>query len=170
MTKLSPGCSTAWKRPSRSTTHACCCGTTRIALMTTINATMNSTIVTAEEPIPMSNPCVDMLNAGVTKRCSGRAVGDDERRAPHADDHHRIAARHVGACRLGLPQRASIRDAGGAVRVPRLDAYRLADVERRILWCCRVLASPAMRKEHAHDGNETGDDELDLERRTQECR
>ena len=48
MTMLSPGCSTAWKRPRRSMTQAFCCGTTLTAFMTKVTATTRMTIAISD--------------------------------------------------------------------------------------------------------------------------
>ena len=53
MMTLRPGCSTSWNRPSRSTTQACFCGTTRTP--STTKAITNARIAT---PIENTlNPC-----------------------------------------------------------------------------------------------------------------
>jgi hypothetical protein len=70
---LSPGSSTAWKRPSRSTTHARCCGTTRIALITTIRPTRNRTNVTSEKPLSMARSLSIMKSIAVVRPRAGPA-------------------------------------------------------------------------------------------------
>src|SRR5438105_2330249 len=123
---FSPGSSTAWKRPTRSTTQARCCGTTRIALMTTIRATMKKTSVSSEKPLIM-NKSLGM--EGVVLRSGGTLGCQEERRAARADDVHGALAPAARMRELGAPLRAPVGDARGAVLVPYLDLDALAHVQ-----------------------------------------
>ena len=59
-------------------------------------------------------------------------VGDDQRRAFHADDDHRFGARCARRRQLGGPLRSAISDPRRAVGIPALHANRLTHVERRL--------------------------------------
>src|SRR5678815_5376973 len=132
-TKLSPGASTAWNRPRRSTTHARCCGTTRIALTTPIRTTMKIANVTSEYPdgIGSSPDCGERRL--LTDAMSRPLGAEHERRAAGRHNVHRVAPRRLRARELAVPARAAIDDARGAIGLPRFDAYALADVEAREL-------------------------------------
>src|SRR5215475_2208473 len=90
MMMLRPGCSTSWNLPSRSTTHACCCGTTRTP--STTNAITNAMMVTpiANTPMPFhANAATETMSAMISFKsmlvsfeagCSGTAPSRAPRR------------------------------------------------------------------------------------------
>src|SRR5690606_37483479 len=110
---LSPGPSTELNLPSRSTTHACCWGTTFRAWVTNTTA---STSTTRARMIPLD---ASIMSAGssVAGRC------DDKPVAHHAPDHvgPGAPARAAGIRQLDLPGRAPVARDGAVRLVPVLD-------------------------------------------------
>src|SRR5438445_10318704 len=145
MTKFKPGARTAWNRPRRSTTSACCCGTTLIAWMTTMTATMKSASVTIDEPIMATDSKLVALGAVLT------AVRENQHRAARGDDVHGFRLRSAGR-KLGVPGTAAIGDPRSASRAPGLDADPLTDVEIGLHRRCRGNAAlPALQHHGADD-------------------
>jgi hypothetical protein len=67
MMMFRPGSSTSWNLPSRSTTQACCCGTTRTP--STTNAITNATIATPIENTPapcQANAAIETMRAMIS--------------------------------------------------------------------------------------------------------
>src|SRR6478752_418887 len=93
-TMFRPGASVAWYLPSRSTTQACCWGTTLMVLKTNTSAMMKMTSATVPNENSMCSPDVIVVN-----RCCGSRVGDDQPAAQHLDD-----AKLGGVRRRALPQ------------------------------------------------------------------
>src|SRR5438128_6796673 len=148
MTKFNPGASTAWKRPRRSTTSACCCGTTRIAWMTTITATMNSASVTIDDPIIVADSMLEALGSDL--RLAGPAIGENEHRAARANDVHGLGLRCRRGCKLGIPCAAPVCDARRAARAPALNADHLSDIEIGLGGCSGAQAAfPPLQQHHA---------------------
>ena len=143
--------------------------------MMTMSATMNSAIVTADEPMPMSNPCVDMVEvergAKRRMRASGLRSAMTQRRAAHADDVHRVAARHVGRGELGVPLRAAVGDARACrpdstpARAPSGRCRATAPARRRAVRRRQRCAS-----DDAGHRDDAGDDELHREARRRAAR
>src|SRR5690606_40057545 len=119
---LSPGPRTLWNFPSRSTTQACCCGTTFTACATKTTASASTTRA-------RTSPFDATIMSGIAS-VSGR--GDDEPVADHAQDQ--VAARTPGrAVRVGelhLPGRAPVARDGGVGLVPALELDARGDVHR----------------------------------------
>src|SRR6185437_14463835 len=115
-TKLSPGASTAWNRPSRSITSACCCGTMRIVWMMTMIATMNSASVTAEDP---------SMRFSIVQAVSGG-------RFDNSSTDPRMPAMYIVLV-CGVSDVASLlrRRAGHQAALPSLQQHRADDAERR---------------------------------------
>src|SRR5258706_5463284 len=105
-------------------TIACCCGTTRIACMTTMIATTNSRTVISDEPTSLAE-----FAKGISDRRT--LVGEHQYRAARGDDVEGLGAGNRRRFELGIPRRTAIRDACGAVGIPRCDAHRLSQIERR---------------------------------------
>src|SRR5450432_3128021 len=102
-------------------TSACCCGTTRIALMTTMMATTNSASVTIEDPISMYSS-VKILSCAC-----GTSVREDQHRPAQRGDVHRLGLRRFGRRELGVPRAAAIGNARRPVGAPADHLYLCAD-------------------------------------------
>src|SRR5260221_1313667 len=165
MTKLSPGCNTAKNRPSLSTTHACCCGTTRNALAMTITATMNNASATRDEPLHMMRSPGSFMNGLARLPSSGLAGRDDERRAAGADDVHGLRTRRRGRRDFRVPLRAAVVDARRAVVVPRENLDFLPDIEPGLRRRRRVQFAPLMRSNGSGDRKDATDEQLRGRRR-----
>src|SRR5271169_1991363 len=124
-TKLSPGSSTAWNLPQRSITSACCCGTTRMVLMMTMMATINSASVTIEEP--MRTSIVLAFHGG---RSAG---GKNEHRTTGCRDVHGFGLRCIRRCEFCVPGRATVADPRRAAGAPALHVHHLPHIEARLL-------------------------------------
>jgi hypothetical protein len=64
MMMFSPGSRTSWNRPRRSTTHACCCGTTRTPSTTNAMTKARIAIPIANGPTPcQANAATETMSA-----------------------------------------------------------------------------------------------------------
>src|SRR5690606_18304945 len=135
---LSPGPSTALNLPSRSTTQACCCGTTFNAWVTNTTAmasTTRATTIPLDASIIVAASPVGVTGGGA--RATGRSVagrGDDEPVADDAPDH--VGTRPpAGSGRVGefdLPGSAAV-SCDGSVRLgPMLYLDSRANVENQV--------------------------------------
>src|SRR5690606_25491513 len=141
---LSPGPRTLWNFPSRSTTQACCCGTTFTACATKTTASASTTRA-------RTSPFDASIMSGISS-VSGR--GDDEPVADHAPDHvgPRTPGRAVRVGELHLPGRAPVARDGAVGLVPVLDLDAGADVQREV-----GLLAPGPRPAPAPDQDPPGD-------------
>src|SRR5439155_21594138 len=92
----------------------------------TIRTTTNSKKAKIDDPNGMMAPWL----TGNGERPLGTTVRQDERRAAGCNDVHRDGAHRIGRGDFGVPVRAAVLDARGAVLVPFLDANRRSAVER----------------------------------------
>jgi len=102
--------------PRRSTTHACCCGTTRIGIDHDDERAMKSANVTMAEPFTgtwqIVRRKVDALRkADARWRRLTPAIGDEQRRTARADEVHGVRRKHAGCRELCVPLRAAVIDA-----------------------------------------------------------
>src|SRR5690606_24225550 len=159
---LSPGPSTAWNLPSRSTTQACCWGTT-------FNACVTKTTASASTTRARTSPFDASIMYGISS-VAGR--GHDEPVAGHAPDHVR-AGTPGRAARVGkfhLPGGTAVSRDGPVRLVPALDLDAGADVEHQVgvrILAPRAGSAPApdhdpsrdracRRREELHGGRAAG--------------
>src|SRR5215217_2661964 len=128
-TKLSPGVSVRSYLPSRSTTHACCCGTILSVCTMKTMATMATTSATSiKAPLDYFLICGSALRGGLEHE----PVAFDR-----ADDVF-ARLRCKSRCEACCPHRATMLDARGAVVGPGLNVHTVADVEVHVAVFGRV--------------------------------
>ena len=87
------------------------------------------------------------------------------RREPRVATMYSVAARGTSGDReLGVPGRAAVVDARGAVGVPGLHAHRLPDIERGLRRRRRACEPPAVRDDRQRDAQDAGNRELHRQR------
>src|SRR3954467_13541147 len=181
MMRLSPGSSTTWKRPKRSTTTANCCGTMRTPSITNAMTaprnrihpengrngwTMKAPTASATTTISLPNIevppfCANAL-ASAAARSGGALRGDLERIAMGIHDvEHASGLERLGPIDARIPARAAVADAGKPLgRIdPLLEAGRHAGVDGRHLPGA-VLRAIEMHAVATHAGHRRRHDNL----------
>src|SRR5450631_300296 len=140
-------------------TSACCCGTTRIALMTTMTATTNSASVTIEDPISMY-PSVKIESCAC-----GAVVRKDQHRPAQRGDVHGLDLRRIGRGEFGVPSAAPIGNTRRPVGAPADHLYLRADVERLLLRrFSGEIPLPALQPNGSDHSKHAGDQPLQRHR------